>query len=314
MANKTKSIPDHTSKEQPRGRFAPTPSGPLHFGSLVTAVASYCQIKSLGGEWLLRIDDVDTPRVQTGAIVSIIETLQAFGFEWDGEIVYQSQRFADYQQALDSLSAAGLIYACECSRKQLHQSVSRHGPLGLIYPGTCRNKNLQAFGQSLRLNLKNAGSFAFTDECSGTLTQSLESEIGDTVMKRRDTVFSYHLSVVVDDALDNISHVVRGADLLESTPLHCHLQKLLGYPQPHYLHLPVVLDERGKKLSKQTGAAAINITQASSLLIEALKYLGQTLPEPQPSFTPKEILQSAVSCWDNNKLTKTAKCRTINRG
>ena len=281
-----------------RGRFAPTPSGPLHFGSLVAALASYCQAKAQHGEWLLRIEDIDTPRVVAGAADSILQDLGAFGFEWDGPVLWQSTRFECYRQYLDRLLDRGLAYACQCSRRSLRQQGVAIGPLGQIYPGNCRDKHLAVSGHSIRLNTADAGRVGFDDLVYGHFEMDLAREVGDFVLRRADSVYAYHLAVVVDDAEQEITEVVRGADLLENTCLHLFLQRQLGLPSPGYLHFPLVNNAAGDKLSKQTGAAAVEPAQAPQQLVEALAHLGQ---HPDPKLADArvaEVLQWAVTHWN----------------
>lgn len=291
------------------GRFAPTPSGPLHFGSLVTAVASYCQARAQRAGWIIRIEDVDTPRVVKGSADDILNTLEAFGFEWDGQVVFQSQRFEAYHAALQQLQDQDLIYRCACSRKQLKAQPHRNGPLGLIYPGHCRFKSLQNSQLGQRLNLQNAGKVFFTDIHAGAQTLNLTDEVGDIVVKRRDGIFAYHLAVVVDDAFQQITQIVRGADLLNSTFVHIWLNRLLGYRDAEYLHLPLVTNEKGSKLSKQTGARALDIKHKENLLLLALQFLGQPTPEPLKKATAVEILQHAITHWDISKIPAIKTCQ-----
>ena len=284
------------------GRFAPTPSGPLHFGSLVTAVASYCQARALDGQWLLRIEDVDTPRVVRGAGDDILRTLEHFGFEWDGAVIYQSQRFEVYRDRLQRLMDDGLVYACSCSRKSLQADSPRFGPLGLIYPGYCRTRHLDSARYSLRLNLAGAGVYRFDDPLYGEFSLDLQQQVGDIVLRRIDGVYAYHLAVTVDDALQGINQIVRGVDLLEVTPLHLHFNQLLGFENARYLHLPLVKTTDGKKLSKQTGAQALEHVRASELVLKALDFLGQAIDPQWISSAPAEILLEACRSWDPGRI------------
>jgi glutamyl-Q tRNA(Asp) synthetase len=240
-----------------RGRFAPSPTGPLHFGSLVAALGSYLDARAHGGEWLVRMEDLDTPRVVPGAADDILRTLERFGLQWDGPVLYQSSRIEAYEAALENLRARGLVFPCICSRKDV----------GERYPGTCR-KGAKPGRTSWRFQAGPA-TVAFVDRRLGTQSQNVEEYVGDFVLKRADGVFTYQMAVVVDDAFQGITHVVRGEDLLDSTPRQILLQRALGYPQPDYLHLPVVLNEAGQKLSKQTGAAVLDLNRVPELLEEA---------------------------------------------
>ncbi len=280
------------------GRFAPTPSGPLHFGSLVAALGSYCQARSHRGEWLLRIEDVDTPRVVAGAADAILHDLEAFGFDWDGPVVYQSQRFELYREHLDRLVADGAVFACACSRRQLREQGVASGPLGQIYPGNCRRRALPLEAGAIRLDVATAGRIGFVDGTYGEFALDLTASVGDFVLRRADGIYAYHLAVVVDDALQAIDEVVRGADLLENTCLHLYLQRRLGFDAPAYLHLPLANTADGQKLSKQTGAEALRIEHASSLLAAALRHLGQQPPVELDGAPPREILDWAVAAWD----------------
>ena len=255
-----------------RGRFAPTPSGPLHFGSLVAALASYQRARSAAGEWLVRIDDLDPPRELPGAADDILRTLAALGMHWDGPVVYQSRRIARYGAALEQLAAAGLLYGCSCSRRAIADR-AQEGIEGPIYPGTCRALGLALIGTAVRLRT-DPGKVEFTDLARGAIGQDVASEIGDFVLRRADGVYSYQLANVVDDAELGITEVVRGADLLASTPRQIYLQTLLGYRQPSYCHVPVVENERGEKLSKQTRAPALDVGRPLPQLCAAASFLG----------------------------------------
>jgi glutamyl-Q tRNA(Asp) synthetase len=276
----------------PTGRFAPTPSGALHFGSLIAALASYCEARSSGGRWLLRIEDVDTPRVVPGAAEQILRDLEVFGFDWDGPVLYQSDNFDCYREHLEQLLRQGDCYACECSRRSLREQGVASGPLGQIYPGNCRNKKLPGNGRSIRLLTEGAGQIRFHDRVYGDFALELEREVGDFVLRRNDNIYAYHLAVVVDDALQGIDQVVRGADLLENTCLHIYLQQRLGFATPEYMHLPLVLNADGVKLSKQTGALPLDHAEPARLLLAALRHLGQQPPAGLAG-EPTE----AILCW-----------------
>jgi glutamyl-Q tRNA(Asp) synthetase len=287
----------------PIGRFAPSPSGALHFGSLVAALASYCDIRSQQGRWLLRIEDVDTPRVVAGASDQILQDLSAFGFEWDGEILYQSTRFEHYRHFLDQLLQHGDSYACQCSRRSLREQGISNGPLGQIYPGNCRDRKLDKKGRSLRLSTAMTTEVHFQDRVYGDFSMNLETEVGDFVLQRNDKVYAYHLAVVVDDEWQGVNQIVRGADLLENTCLHLHLQQRLGFNTPTYLHLPLVSNAAGIKLSKQTGASPLDYDKASKLLLAALQHLGQQAPAELENESPAVILQWSCDHWDPSLIT-----------
>jgi glutamyl-Q tRNA(Asp) synthetase len=275
------------------GRFAPSPTGPLHFGSLVAALASWLDARAARGRWLVRIEDLDAPRTQPGAAEEILGTLQRLGLSWDGTVTYQSTRSRLYDGALHALDGPvadegarlglrplrglpGQLYWCACTRREIADS-----SLGLaadgaqIYPGTCRNgvapdKPLRA------LRLRTTSEVVrFTDRVQGPQEQLLERDVGDFVLYRADDQYAYQLAVVVDDAKQGVTDVVRGADLLDSTPRQIYLQRLLGYPTPRYLHVPAVVNAAGEKLSKQTGALPIDVSRRSDELRRALAFLGQ---------------------------------------
>lgn len=261
-----------------RGRFAPSPTGPLHFGSLVAAVGSYLDARYHHGKWLIRIEDIDTPRTVPGAADAILHTLEALGMEWDEAVVYQSQRTHRYQAALHELQQQGLLYPCTCSRKEIADS-SIVGISGPIYPGTCRNRPASPQKSHAVRVRTTSETIQFEDRAAaGPYRQQLALDIGDFVLRRADGIYAYQLAVAVDDAEQTITHVVRGADLLDSTPRQIYLQRLLNYPTPRYLHLPVATNATGEKLSKQTNAAPINTDRALTHLIEALRFLGQNPP------------------------------------
>ena len=235
------------------GRFAPSPTGPLHFGSLLAAIASYLQAKSEGGRWLVRIEDIDPPREVRGADAEILRALERYGFVWDGPVLYQSRQTEWHRELVERLFAEGHAYACGCSRREL--AGAPRGPLGPIYPGTCRS-GCRARRTSIRVR---TGSYpvAFHDRLQGIQAQRLESESGDFVIRRRDGLIAYQLAVAADDAAQAVTEVVRGIDLMDSTPRQIHLQRLLGLSTPAYAHIPVAVNARGKKLAKSTGASAI---------------------------------------------------------
>jgi len=254
-----------------RGRFAPTPSGPLHFGSLVAALGSHLDARAHDGAWLVRMEDVDPPRVVAGAADAILRSLEAYGFEWDGPVMWQGRRGEAYQAALERLVAAGRVYGCACTRKTIAET-ARMGVDGPVYPGTCRGRPAGE-GTAWRF-LAPDRRVVFQDVLLGRVACDIAAECGDFVLKRADGVFAYQLAVVVDDAEQGITHVVRGADLLASTPRQIVLQQALGHAMPVYLHLPVVLDGLGEKLSKQTLAAPIDDADPLPALLRAARFLG----------------------------------------
>ncbi len=274
------------------GRFAPSPTGPMHFGTLLAATGSYLQARASGGEWLLRIEDVDTTRTVPGMADHMLRTMQEFGFEWDHEVVIQSRRDDIYADALQRLIDGGLIFPCTCSRKQLADANAA------VYPGTCRARTLPLREQhALRVRVPNQ-TIAFEDAVMGAQAQKLASECGDFVLRRRDGLYAYQLAVVVDDALQGVTEVVRGADLLESTARQIYLQRALGYATPAYLHLPVAVDEHGAKLGKSTGAAVIDIKQSAAVLSRVLAFLGQNPPVELANETLDNVWHWAIAHWD----------------
>lgn len=290
-----------------RGRFAPSPTGPLHFGSLVAAVGSYLDARQQGGEWLVRMEDIDTPRNVPGAAEQILAALERFGFEWDGPVLWQSTRLDAYTAALDCLQQRGVLYACACSRKEIADSASRPAiDGGLAYPGTCRNglpPGRAARAWRLRVDERE---ISFVDRVQGRIAQSLERDVGDFVLRRADGLFAYQLAVTVDDNFQGISDIVRGADLLASTPRQIWLQQLLGYAEPRYAHLPVVCNAAGEKLSKQTLAPALDLASASPQLCAALAFLGQAVPEELARTSVPEVWQWAMENWRFEAIPRMA--------
>ncbi|MFC7297616.1 tRNA glutamyl-Q(34) synthetase GluQRS [Herminiimonas aquatilis] len=280
------------------GRFAPSPSGPLHAGSLVAAMASYLDAKAHQGQWLVRIEDIDEMRTVAGASDAIMQALTIFGMRHDGEVVVQSQRKPLYQAAFKRL--AGHTYACGCTRKEITDSrlgIAADG--AAIYPGTCRDGiSAGKVARTLRLRVPDIGqeneTVTFNDRWLGQLTQHLATEVGDFVLKRADGYWAYQLAVVVDDADQGITHVVRGTDLLESTGRQIYLQRLLDLPTPSYMHVPVVLNEVGEKLSKQTGAAPLDLNNPLTELLRAARFMQLQIDHAD---SIAEFWQKAVADW-----------------
>lgn len=285
------------------GRFAPTPSGPLHFGSLIAAVGSYLQAKTQNGKWLIRIEDTDLQRNRKGADRQIIKTLEHFGFEWDDKASYQTQRSDFYEQALQSLQKSELIYACNCSRKNIIEN-GIAGEFGIIYAGTCANKHIpRDENTAIRLRVKQQ-SIRFTDKVFGEYKQNVATEVGDFHLIRRDQCYAYQLTAVVDDHLQGITEVVRGYDIIDSTPRQIFLQQCIGYTQPDYLHLPLATDKEGLKLSKHTFADAINDKSSRYFLYQALQFLGQKPEKSLLQASNQEIWQWAFNHWQVSKIPK----------
>lgn len=272
------------------GRFAPSPTGPLHFGSLVAALASYAAARSAGGKWLLRMEDLDKPREQPGAADDILRTLDKLGLEWDGPVIYQSTRLERYRAVLDDLARRGFAYPCACTRRELEDSALAIDG-SRIYPGTCR-RGLAPGKAARSVRVRTHGApIGFADAVQGWLEQRVETEVGDFVLLRADGITAYQLAVVVDDLDQGITNVVRGADLLDSTARQIHLQRLLGARTPRYAHLPVAVNAAGEKLSKQTGARPLDLSDPQAELARARRFLNQ-----------------AADGWD---MARVPRCRTI---
>jgi glutamyl-Q tRNA(Asp) synthetase len=288
-----------------RGRFAPSPTGPLHFGSLVAALGSCLEARAHGGQWLLRMEDVDVPRCSADVAAGMLRTLERLGFEWDGEVMVQSRRTPRYRELLEHLKGLGLAYPCGCTRRELADSAL--APDGAaVYPGTCRNGLPPGkAARSWRLRVDEAG-VAFDDAVQGRVSQRLGQAVGDFVLLRADGYFAYQLAVVADDADQGVTHVVRGADLLDSTPRQIYLQQCLGFATPGYAHLPVAVNAQGEKLSKQTLAAAVDDLPPARALAAALRFLGQA-PPPGLDDVP------AVWAWarQNWRLERVPRARTL---
>jgi len=256
------------------GRFAPSPTGPLHFGSLVAALASYMQARTANGKWLLRMDDLDAPREQPGAADQILHALDRLGFAWDGPVLRQSARVARYSAALEDLAHRGFAYGCACTRKELDDSALAIDG-SRIYPGTCRHGIVTGkCARAVRLRT-HAAPIGFVDRIQGRIEQRVEKEVGDFVLLRADGIYAYQLAVVLDDLDQAVTEVVRGADLLDSTARQIHLQRILGAPMPRYAHVPVAINAAGEKLSKQTGALPLELADPKRELARARRFLGQ---------------------------------------
>ena len=282
--------------ERYRGRFAPSPTGPLHFGSLVAAAGSFLEARSRGGTWLVRIDDLDSRRVVAGATGGILRTLEACGMEWDGTVAYQSAHRDAYHCAVHRLRELDLVYPCACSRREIADS-SLPGIEGYVYPGTCRTGIRDSrSARALRVRTRGA-TIAFDDALQGRVTQDLDRESGDFVLYRSDGVHAYQLAAAVDEAEQGITDVVRGADLLASTPRQIYLQRLLSLPTPRYAHLPVAVDAQGEKLSKQTHAAPIDASRPLPALVAALAFLGQNPPAELGKENVRELWTWSVENW-----------------
>ncbi|PUA27377.1 MAG: tRNA glutamyl-Q(34) synthetase GluQRS [Cellvibrio sp. 79] len=284
------------------GRFAPSPSGPLHFGSLVTALASHLDAKASNGQWLVRMEDLDPPREQPGAADDILRCLEGHGLDWDGEVIYQSNRHDTYQNCLNDLIARDWAYPCSCSRQDL-------ASMGGIYDGRCRHKQVDlSKPHSLRLKLydiddhPSADEIHFHDLIQGSQAQNLRTQAGDQILKRRDGFYAYQLAVVVDDIAQGITHIIRGSDLLDVTGRQLFFFNLLGSQQPAFGHVPLAVQANGQKLSKQNHARAIEIKEASRNLWRGLEFLGQNPPADLAGASTNEILDWGLHYWRRDKI------------
>jgi glutamyl-Q tRNA(Asp) synthetase len=286
------------STEKIVGRFAPSPTGPLHFGSLSCALASYLDVKNLGGKWLVRIEDIDPPREIKGASSRILGQLEAHGLCWDDKELFQSTRLDAYQDSLDILKQNNLAYHCECSRQRVNS-------LEGIYDNRCRQSHLPSTDNATRLQLNQPHQLVkFVDKIAGRYVQSLAKDVGDFVIRRRDNLFSYQLAVTVDDQYQNITHVMRGSDLLDSTPRQIYLQHCLGFTQPQYAHLPVATNPLGQKLSKQNLASSLISGQEALNIWSALNWLNQSPPNDLRKWSVSEILAWAIAHWDSTNIKR----------
>ena len=290
------------------GRFAPAPTGHLHVGSLIAAAGSWLIARSAGGRWLMRMDDLDTPRQVPGMADDILKTLEDFGLFWDGEIAWQSRNRDAYRQAFDELHRRNLVYPCGCSRKEIAQAASAPHPEDdcIPYPGICRAGMQEGVAiRSWRLRVRD-DNICFDDLRRGRVCQNLAQSCGDFALRRGDGEFAYQLAVVVDDDLTGVDQVVRGDDLLPSTPRQIHIQKLLGLPQPMYCHLPLVSGPAGSKLSKRDNLVSSHLGsfrgREGVLLLEALRFLGQDPPLELTGASCGEILRWGVACFEVSRM------------
>ncbi|QID18878.1 tRNA glutamyl-Q(34) synthetase GluQRS [Nitrogeniibacter mangrovi] len=293
----------------PVGRFAPTPSGPLHFGSVVAAVGSYLDARDLGGQWLVRIDDVDAPRAVRGAGEGILRTLEALGFEWDGAPVWQHARTEQYAAALERLRRDDRVYGCACTRKML-AGAPRAADGSARYPGTCRDGlPAGAHARAWRFRVP-AGAVGFEDRLQGRIEEDVSREAGDFILKRADGLFAYQLATVVDDAEAGVTDVVRGIDLMPSTPRQIAIQQALGLPTPRYAHLPVVVDAAGQKLSKQSLARAVDDFRPAPVLVDALSCLGQAPPDELARASVATVWAWARAHWSIDAVPRVAQVKS----
>lgn len=286
------------------GRFAPSPTGPLHLGSLLTAVGSYLQARAQGGRWLVRMEDLDPPRELPGASAQILTALEAHGMEWDGPVLYQSQRLDAYQQALERLIGSEQCYPCICSRREVEDHQQRHQLPAGVYPGLCRHRPMTRgdISAKIRVRIAEQHLIHFDDPIQGYQQSQLARSSGDFVIRRADGLFAYQLAVVIDDSYQGVTEVVRGSDLLDSTPNQIYLQQLLGLPSPAYMHLPVLIHSTGEKLSKQTFAQPLDTATAQQSLQRVFQFLGLPTDRSMHGATCHELLQWAVARWDHNQI------------
>lgn len=285
------------------GRFAPSPTGALHQGSLLTALASWLDARHHQGRWLLRIEDIDPPREVAGSADVILRDLDRLGLAWDGEPLYQSRRQGAYAEALTALIDAGLAYPCRCSRRDIQAMHPHIGPEGPVYPGHCRRQPARpGQGAAWRVLTEDVRS-VFPDRIQGPQHIELGRDLGDFVIRRADGLWAYHLAVVIDDAHQGVTDILRGADLLRSSARHRHLQTLLGLPQPQLAHLPLLCGADGRKLSKQTGATALDLRHPGQALVQALTRLGQ-VPPRDGADDPQALLAAAVRDWDIGRVPR----------
>jgi len=279
------------------GRFAPTPSGALHFGSLVAAVGSFLAARHANGRWLLRIENLDRPREVAGASEHIMRSLIDHGLEWDGPVCYQNDRCEAYRQALNELRERNLVYRCSCSRREI-LARSVHHSFAMVYPGYCRENGPVHPERPCAWRLRvSEGEVTFSDRRWGKYAQQMERDVGDFVLRRADGIFSYQLAVVVDDAWQGITEVVRGEDLLDNTPRQILLQRMLGYAIPAYLHLPLALDKGGLKLGKQTGANPLDPAKAAENLFNAMKILHLQPPQDLKYESVEKLVDWGTRHW-----------------
>ena len=287
-----------------RGRFAPTPSGPLHAGSLLTALASYLQARAAGGEWLLRIDDLDRTRCRPEYTETILRQLEAHGLHWDAAPRLQNRHVDDYEAAYAKLFAQGLVYGCSCTRAQLALT-SLGGIDGTVYAGTCRGRSQAVHGMAARLCVAEI-ELEIDDVCQGHMRRRLDREVGDFVLRRADGQIAYQLACAIDEQAQGITEVVRGADLIGSSFKQSYLQRLLDLPRPGYLHIPILLGAQGHKLSKQNHAPSIDSHSVADNLLGSLSRLGQHPPAQLRRAAPAEILRWAVAAWDIQQVPRQA--------
>lgn len=278
------------------GRFAPSPSGHLHFGSLIAALASYLDARANQGAWLVRMEDIDTPRCMPGMDSAILRSLDAHGLHWDGEVMYQSQQHARYAEVVNTLLNSHQAYYCQCTRKQIKAA-------GGVYPGTCRHLALGPDNAAVRVKLPGTIT-TFEDDILGAQSPTDPHALEDTIIRRRDGLYAYNLVVVLDDIHQGVTHIVRGSDLLPTTVTHLNLYQLLNTASPRYAHLPVAAVAPGRKLSKQNHAAPLDDRTPTTNLMSALRFLNQDVPDEWHTLAPETLLTGAITRWDRKKVAK----------
>ncbi|SJM89722.1 Glutamyl-Q tRNA(Asp) synthetase [Crenothrix polyspora] len=284
------------------GRFAPSPTGSLHLGSLYTALASFLDAKAQQGLWLLRIDDLDTPRNAAGSVDSILKTLDALALQWDSSVYFQSDNLDVYHDVLAILQRDKRIYPCTCSRKTIAANLTENASIDVVYPNTCRNNRFPCSAPHA-LRIKTDGRvISFDDRLQGVVSHHLATQHGDFILKRKDHIIAYQFAVVIDDDRQGVNHVVRGMDLLDSTPKQIYVQQVLGLNTPNYLHVPIITDDKGFKLSKQTGAQSVELKTPTQVIFKLLDLLKQHPPAELYNAPTTELINWAIAHWDPSVL------------
>ena len=282
------------------GRFAPTPSGPLHFGSIVTAIASFLDAKSNGGKWFVKIDDIDQLRIMIGSDISILNSLDRLHLYWDLPVVYQSHRIKEYKNQLERLKKMNKTYSCECRRRDILKLAIK-GVDGFIYPGICRKKKIEFSDKKANRVIVNNKLIATEDFIHGIVKQNLSKDIGDFIIKRSDGLFSYQLAVVVDNHLDAVTNIVRGYDLIQSIPRQVYLHQLLNFDIPEFCHIPVATKLQ-KKISKSYGDQIIIKGNERAIWLKCLAFLNQPMEKFSNSMSLEEIIHEAIKCWTKSLI------------
>jgi glutamyl-Q tRNA(Asp) synthetase len=284
------------------GRFAPSPTGSLHLGSLYTALASFLDAKAQQGLWLLRIDDLDTPRNAAGSVDSILKTLDTLALQWDSSVYFQSDNLDAYHDVLATLQRDKHIYPCTCSRKTITANLTENASIDVVYPNTCRNNPFPCSApHALRIKTDDRV-VSFDDRLQGVVSHHLATQHGDFILKRKDHIIAYQFAVVIDDDRQGVNHVVRGMDLLDSTPKQIYVQQVLGLNTPNYLHVPIITDAQGFKLSKQTGAQPVGLKTPAQVIFKLLDLLKQHPPAELYNVPTTELIDWAIAHWNPSTL------------